>query len=1655
MAESAARMGDGWGGVALDIGSSSDDNSAADGTGWADVSLQQRSPSPAASGWGGLFAASSEEAHSPAPPSPHLHEPAPAPGLQAEVPPPAVFSPPGSPSPETPPSPEAPAPDPPKLLRQRVLEAIGRVKSAWSSLVGCPLVVAESPVQPPPLALEDGPSSQPDAPDPLASLDIVAAPAQPRAFQEGSAPESPWQHQVVHTVGLISGAVASCHDPIGEHLKEQCVDKFCRHHLFEKQRQIGVMAESELFGVHRKQAHEIVQAAACAYAVCSRQEAIRRCKSLHSDLLEAGATPLCFSVHVRYDETPMRARMFDPERPDTQGAGAGDSVENYFPTSMQTAPAMCTATHVVKVLQTERTYSLLYLCPDGRPFAVHFSLPCWLQSLSDGKAETYVKALAATGLRMPDELVSSFRRRQRLVCTDGDAAVGRCERAIADMDPNSTTLYTLCELHRAYGAHGVVFKPLSQFVQKLRDISRSLTASDGMRSFRVVLRKVIRDMLDFRPHTSPKQIDLVRNRKLLDAFLPPSCPSFRLRRYIIMMLANGDWQNHSALVHNCPGNHCCPDRDSCERKMCMFLVASIAGASPPTWPYARWLGAEKAVGWVGLVQSIHGLLGRAFCEWAGFVPGGASAERPGNDGFLMLLDAGGAAGEWAVGGGGGQGGAADAADAAEENPDRDPAEADTENHRRDLAKYKASAGSWLAARQHDCLGMFLSVALVLQPLTSWMAHLLEAAGDDGKIKDLLAGLARDAEGIRDSPRPLHHGALAHQNIIEQACLADVVALLRDPSRWESMPLQCRTAAFQARICCMLSSIGCQVNESMIAHSGYPWKMFGLLYTADIEQAILADCPKMRDTWSEQIIATYGGGGAGGLRSAACLAELAHTERRIRRETAQIEAKHASIRRSLVGLSVQTHSLLFPLCSAFRTTQEARLSARRARPKCCVRYCRPAPTDGQVGPFDPKPVRKTCGNKKTRGKAGAWRAFVAEQTFGKRGRPDFTSLSAQKNNLPAEEKARLERKSQAALARRRAGATTSFGGSMKAARARENKRRAEELAEDLRSNRRARIDEATLCADVSAVASGSQAIAPHLSSAGRFQDLKQALRLDSMAATARQKNNEAALQHFFDHEGGTMVTSCQAVCPSLASLRADLIPEPPSAFSPSMVVMELAFVATQRQICDALSIPGSGGREALRLSLVQQWQRWHETIDFSPFPSELPSKVRGEHEVCKLAGRCLCTPRGRLERKFVASFHRLLKATCKRKSPHREALVNAQIVALCVGQGRGDFDENDERWQEAELMPGAPISCTRWLHVGHQVLSPCRCSFQGMSGPAASQDNFGIGDAELCADAAFLSQWQVAGQMDLTNTRWVGVLYCVRFSQRPIGPFCPSRLIISPIEGSAALLWCPWGLVRRRNRHAGPDAGWGEIADSFFDNGEDSSAEGSDASSGGGDLALDLDLGVGEAEPLEGVGELGVEDGGAVAAAESGPVSAEEALGAAGDDEGAVVALIDNLAGAPDFGGASDLDQEAAPPPAVVPLAAAAAPLPPPPPAAVALQLERDRVALPIAAGTLTWYKYSGDFVAVCRHHGSGCRKHRTSNANDRRQAQGRPLGYLFAWAEAFEEHGDGASHRAAVPTFGDRAAARARLANIEGSAALFAKERPRREDEGPEPEANP
>ena len=193
---------------------------------------------------------------------------------------------------------------------------------------------------------------------------------------------------------LVSG------NPLRSDLLSSSKHRVLKHDLFEKQHVMGHTVEAEHLGVSKR-------------LLPVRHDTLRAIKQVHEQLIAYGEKARLCAEHLRFDETTMKMRLRDPERP--IAPDSGHDAQQQQPGSV-VLPILETYTscHVAKILQTERSISLLYVLPNGKALHFRFRLPTHLQCLSPGEAETYFRALGDSRLQLPSAMTENFTHRLHL-----------------------------------------------------------------------------------------------------------------------------------------------------------------------------------------------------------------------------------------------------------------------------------------------------------------------------------------------------------------------------------------------------------------------------------------------------------------------------------------------------------------------------------------------------------------------------------------------------------------------------------------------------------------------------------------------------------------------------------------------------------------------------------------------------------------------------------------------------------------------------------------------------------------------------------------------------------------------------------------------------------------------------------------------------------------------------------------------------------------------------------------------------------------------------------------------------------------------------------------------------------------------------------------
>lgn len=247
----------------------------------------------------------------------------------------------------------------------------------------------------------------------------------------------------------------------------------------------------------------------------------------------------------------------------------------------------------------------------------------------------------------------------------------------------------------------------------------------------------------------------------------------------------------------------------------------------------------------------------------------------------------------------------------------------------------------------------------------------------------------------------------------------------------------RTLAFR-----LVSSAAGLCHQLLVApHQRFPLRTFAMAREGG-EESFATKLGQVRpclfDEWTRSLVDHY----QGRLDTPEAKADIAATSLLAQLETAQIEAKHSSIRRRLVKASVQTHVQQVQHTSADFCFSH--LARERRRLEILLGQIAHAPPSANV---DEPPPETTQGPPRPlkRGGGGPWRAFVHEQCAGRQ-KADLGALGVEYRALPPDRLAELASLGAAGTLAHRLG-HASFGATgREAARARHKRLRAAEQAD---------------------------------------------------------------------------------------------------------------------------------------------------------------------------------------------------------------------------------------------------------------------------------------------------------------------------------------------------------------------------------------------------------------------------------------------------------------------------------------------------------------------------------------------------------------------------------------------------------------------------------
>jgi len=913
---------------------------------------------------------------------------------------------------------------------------------------------------------------------------------------------------------------------------------------------------------------------------------------------------------------------------------------------------------------------------------------------------------------------------------------------------------------------------------------------------------------------------------------------------------------------------------------------------------------------------------------------------------------------------------------------------------------------------------------ILRKYTHKLLHLGGADWERRQLRELISSQGRQAS---HRPQHFYRVLIVATCQVELDVLAETKECLCTPALWLATPPSSRTVKARGRAFRMLSRVLCLVSKQIASNSVYPYKTFRLLADLGMKDVILGDACQW-DPWTASFCADYA---EQGIDSEVAIADLRCSATMLKVDTSQIESLHATIRRHVEFLGVQTHAESFLDASAESVLRKVRTHRSAVRHRLDTLQ---PPVHGQgQGEAAPQAI---AAETVLRGGGGAWRAFIALNA-GTEG-ADFKHLSELYHNLDDEEKGRLIAVGAEATRLHRSGHQQPFGQTKR-------QRGRDQQAMLMRNAAVAVLDNGGDQADTSlmlAFANQDKLVVAQQRVAGCGSAWARVLAVralctseERMRAASRRRCAEEVAK--FESEGGGVETKDKigVVFPALADRAGDLQATPAILAEGGVEHYTLTWTPVDA-FTKAWEVSSLPARSKISKAVVQRFQTaWHrirERVSAGPDPLFDAETKAPQLSPCARANMCVCRKSGRQHLLLMEKNLRVALRRAAQTHSCAEDMKEARSVVLFVGRTR----EQVARAARGALDPASDAEMHYWMHLGHLGLKPWEPFWHEVDDNKEFRLAAALGPGPhdvVVGNCEALTCHQLLARLR-RDLRWDCVMFRLVESNALLPSMVPNHQIVQPVvqgEEALYLVWDPW---KPRGRKRQRDA-W-NFDFSIFS--EDAAEEEED----------ELDHDVLDALEKEISGHAMPDD--SLPEGESDSEQAGDGAGPAPEEQSLVMTSVraeGDVAAPP--GSSTD-------PPHVPPV---------PPPAAEPGRRARgnpDNITLNLPDGnSIVYYAGPQQFYAICRHNhamGSMCRMTRTRRGQASKPAAGRPLGFLMAWLQAQDEYGTCSDHHdLCEPDLADRRGARALLHTIPAAELLFAKEREVRAalGEGSEPEDCP
>lgn len=1075
---------------------------------------------------------------------------------------------------------------------------------------------------------------------------------------------------------------------------------------------------------------------------------------------------------ARYDETPMRvkATAHEDSRALLESAIGGTNLCSFNDVSAVesverltlAADRLHTSLGPQKILHIESTYAFLLSVPSevGREFiCVVRAAPRRLFHADRMTGETIAEALRRSSLTTRAGL--AFDCKARVVCADKAGNNTRAEggfsaqRRAVGFGPSCMLN---CEVHIVASVVKHMTCDMQEEITGIIRVALSLQLGAHMMRFRRIVREVVMSSAVIRVGSPPD--DAVRYRaRVLQLFAGRGHKAVQ-KLTALSMLPNGDWRDRDSIcIFVSPAVRASHDDARLKSLLAYGIEYALASRAPHLYSKHRWTGFDVTLDALGLLSLCHGILEKAYPKFVeSFRP---ATKRPDIEGNLEDLPA-----------------ISDADPGMGAPPvqlDSAPGEGD---QAADVWQQENEKSRRLGLRfvSMGPEAFIILMRLVYEPMRKLLSFKLAVADEDFEAARREAERQALAGGTSDQHPREYRILLSARSVAEQNALRKLRLLYDEPEMWQLMPESALTEDWAGRAFRLCSRQGALVQELLIEpQRRYPYRLF-LALEGEVEAAKVSSDPWcMRCPFSAHFLQQTD------LCTDLGIAKLRMLAMLCRQDIAQVECHHASLRRLIRRMGLQTHTPDMCLVTSRWMASKWRQEQHGTR---TFRWA-PGP-DADEEPEEPGEPEE--GAAPRTGGGGEWRAFVHRRTQGQQGRPDLRALGEEYRRLrpDEEERAGLQELGAAGTrAHREDPSRPAFGPTGRQIAVATEARAREGL-------------HAILDGIQSGVARARRMSDMVLGDFADSVDLTAALRVAggrsrSLAQVAAQRVRErvSALRVFaesgFRHAADRL--SQLVVVPSPWRMPLMAVPDR------SMPVFELRSQArSTAENLVAWTFDHDGKESSAPVAsqagaaLAADWAAQVDAIQHDrcePISaSDLPRSTP-----CADAGLCVCRGEGARLRAFRLRFLKALAMLFPKDAKDElTRLRHGHFFAMIVGVPSG-----------AETDPASQVEVL--FHISLMYLSPWRPTLQRIE----IMTKTASGDIEGRATGEWYSLWRAFQTLDFTYT-WGLQVYMLLERRSPVVFFSPATVAMrkpSGITGEFVHFWTP--SARRGRRAPGPIA----------------------------------------------------------------------------------------------------------------------------------------------------------------------------------------------------------------------------------------------------------